>query len=255
MGGGGKLATMTVIALGRGPTGTFNLLLADTRVPTTRGVCERQKVVPIGESEFITVLGEELVRDAASLLAFLVSPDELDLRQKDTVVACFAGGALSRRIHRINCVELMPISGTAVVVCNRAAAYYWHAKFYRGQQTFAEAIGPTDIPLGKLAILYGGHPPKYFEMAADKSRPFAQALECIREVDAEHRKTRTAFAYELPDRFGGVMVPQDPSRPYRWEHPFDSLAELLAKQGPLVRPLEARDYVPSPRPRVRPSRP
>ncbi|MGA2451703.1 MAG: hypothetical protein ABTD50_23855 [Polyangiaceae bacterium] len=90
---------MTVVAVGHGPPDTFNLLLADTTVRTSRGLCERQKVASCGGDTFCTVIGDELARTATAYVAYWQEPRELDFLDASTAVACFEAASRLRMVH------------------------------------------------------------------------------------------------------------------------------------------------------------
>jgi hypothetical protein len=225
---------MTVVAIGRGEPGSYNVLLADSTVGTGTGSCERQKIAACSGSTFCTVIGDDNVRDATVWLAMWHDPRALDYQHIGTAKAVFAAGARRRMLAKTVVQSLPPVNVTTLFICSHESAFYWQATLSsggRGPDSYVVAPPLVEISPSQLWVLYGGEQPVTYPMQYDSAHPFHRATMCIDQVHQAH-----AAAERIPmvsGRRGGVVIPHDyPTASYQWQWPTRTLPELWARENP-----------------------
>jgi hypothetical protein len=238
---------MTVVAIGRGSPGTFNLLLADTTVvamvKSKQTTCERMKVSSFGDAQFSTVLGDEQVRDGLSALGAWFDPVQVDAADLGTATAAFQMGARYRQLVAALKVQLVQSLGTTLFIANRTEAFSWRASFDQKTNQYASPPkGPIDIPSGELWIYYGNPSPTRLTMPASGDGTLDEKADqmfdwAVSEIKKVHHATPTNRQIPMVRlAFGGAVIPHAPASAYRWKRPFSSLTDLLVRDNPDLHP-------------------
>lgn len=210
-------------------------MFADTTVGT-EPPCERQKIASDGESAFFTVIGDELVQEAAAWLAYWYLPKQVDYKSRQTASVLFETAGRLRMLRRCQNETLIPQERTTFLCITRSDAFFYEAKLFSDHDRYGLPSVTSEIPTGQIWVFYAGAAPVRHTMLPDLANPFAQPIEHIKQEHQRRLESGEVALDFISDRHGGVTVPQSVGAP-KWLKPFDTLPEMLANRDPRAAPL------------------